>query len=48
MPPLSELTQPAWSAARKVGMLTLRGYLVIAAVLLVVKVVELALGHWPA
>jgi len=45
MPPLSELTPPVWSAARKVGMLTLRGYLLIAAAMMVVKVVELALGH---
>jgi Mn2+/Fe2+ NRAMP family transporter len=45
MPPLVELTPPVWSAARKVGMLTLRFYLLIAAALMVVKVVELALGH---
>jgi len=44
MPPLAELTTPAWSTARKVGMLTLRGYLVIATVLLVVKVVQLVQG----
>jgi hypothetical protein len=45
MPPLAELTPPVWSVARKVGMLTLRGYLLIAAALMVVKVVELAIGH---
>ncbi|HYB01727.1 MAG TPA: hypothetical protein VED37_16025 [Ktedonobacteraceae bacterium] len=45
MPPLAELTKPVWSATRKIGMLTLRLYLVIAVVLLVVKVVQLALGH---
>jgi hypothetical protein len=45
MPPLAELTPPAWSAARKVGMLTLRRYLFIAARLVVVKVIELAVGH---
>jgi NRAMP (natural resistance-associated macrophage protein)-like metal ion transporter len=45
MPPLAELTRPAWSVARKVGMFTLRGYLVIAVILLVVKTVQLATGH---
>jgi Mn2+/Fe2+ NRAMP family transporter len=45
MPPLAELTPPAWSAARKFGLLTLRLYLFIAAGLLVVKVIELAVGH---
>jgi hypothetical protein len=45
MPPLGELAPPAWSASRKVGMLILRGYLLIAAALMVVKVVEIALGH---
>ena len=44
MPPLAELTTPAWSTARKVGMLTLRGYLAIATVLLVVKVIQLIQG----
>jgi hypothetical protein len=31
--------------SRKMGMLALRGYLLVAAVLLVVKVVQLALGQ---
>jgi len=43
MPPLPELPRPAWSTSRKVGLLALRGYLVLAAVLLLVKVVQLAL-----
>jgi hypothetical protein len=34
-----------WSTSRKAGMLALRGYLLVAAVLLVVKVVQLALGQ---
>jgi hypothetical protein len=44
-PPVAELKPPVWSAARKVGMLTLRAYLLIAAALMVVKIVELALRH---
>ncbi|HEX9038491.1 MAG TPA: NRAMP family divalent metal transporter [Ktedonobacterales bacterium] len=44
-PPLAELAPPVWSAARRIGLLVLRGYLLISAALLVVKVVELALGH---
>ncbi len=45
MPPLAELTMPARTAARDIGLMVLRGYLIIAAVLVVVKFVELALGH---
>jgi NRAMP (natural resistance-associated macrophage protein)-like metal ion transporter len=44
MPPLVELPKPEWSMTRKVGMLTLRVYLVLAALLMAVKVVQLALG----
>jgi Mn2+/Fe2+ NRAMP family transporter len=45
MPPIALLQRPAWSPARKVGILALRGYLLIAVLLLIVKAVELALGH---
>jgi NRAMP (natural resistance-associated macrophage protein)-like metal ion transporter len=46
MPPLVELPKPEWSMARKVGMITLRGYLLLAVVMMVVKVVLLAItGH---
>jgi len=45
MPPLDTLPKPVWSTTRKIGMLTLRGYLVIAALLMIVKIVELAIGH---
>jgi Mn2+/Fe2+ NRAMP family transporter len=45
MPPLKEIPRPTWSLTRWVGMVTLRAYLIVAMVLLVVKVVELALGH---
>jgi NRAMP (natural resistance-associated macrophage protein)-like metal ion transporter len=43
MPPLALLERPAWSPGRRAGMLLLRGYLVVAVVLLVVKTVQL--GH---
>jgi NRAMP (natural resistance-associated macrophage protein)-like metal ion transporter len=42
MPPLALLERPAWSAGRRTGMLLLRGYLLVAMVLLVVKTVQLA------
>jgi hypothetical protein len=43
MPPLALLERPRWSPGRKAGMLVLRGYLVVAVLLLVVKTVQL--GH---
>jgi uncharacterized membrane protein len=45
MPPLAELTRPTWSLTRKIGMFTLRAYLFIAVILLVVKTFQLAVGH---
>ena len=41
MPPLALLERPVWSPGRKAGMLMLRGYLVLAVILLVVKTVQL-------
>jgi hypothetical protein len=43
MPALALLERPAWSPGRKFGMLAMRGYLVIAVILLIVKAIELAL-----
>jgi NRAMP (natural resistance-associated macrophage protein)-like metal ion transporter len=45
MPPLAELGAPVVSRARKLGLTALRGYLAIAMVLVVVKVVFMAIGH---
>lgn len=45
MPPLQDLPKAMPSRASAVGMLTLRGYLVVAVLLLVVKAVEITLGH---
>jgi len=45
MPPLESLARPAWSPGRKLGLLTLRLYLVIAVSLVIVKIVQLSLAH---
>ncbi len=42
MPPLATLSRPTMSLQRKIGLGALRGYLVIALVLVVVKVIEVA------
>ena len=42
MPPLTMLERPTMSRQRKIGMLTLRGYLLFAFALVIVKVVEVA------
>jgi hypothetical protein len=41
MPPLTLLAPVRWSAGTKLGMVALRGYLVVSAILLVVKAIEL-------
>jgi Mn2+/Fe2+ NRAMP family transporter len=45
MPQLTLLDRPVWSRGRLVGMYALRGYLVVAVLLLIVKAVELGLGR---
>jgi len=45
MPPLALLRRPAWSPARRLGMLVLRCYLVGAVALVIVKIVQLAVAH---
>jgi Mn2+/Fe2+ NRAMP family transporter len=45
MPPLSELSAPVVSGTRKLGLTVLRAYLFASMILVVVKVVETALGH---
>ena len=44
MPPLALLEPVTWSLGTKLGMLALRGYLVVGAVLLIVKAVQLGGG----
>ncbi len=43
-PPLALLEPVTWSAGTKLGMLALRGYLVVGAILLIVKAVQLGGG----
>jgi NRAMP (natural resistance-associated macrophage protein)-like metal ion transporter len=45
MPPLTTLTRPVMSTTRKIGMGALRTYLFIAMVLVVIKIVQVALGR---
>jgi hypothetical protein len=45
MPPLSELPTPVIRGARRLGLLGLRGYLALAMIMVIVKIVETALGH---
>ncbi|MDT5333248.1 MAG: hypothetical protein QOF31_4545 [Mycobacterium sp.] len=44
MPPLTLLQPVTWSAGTRFGMLALRGYLIVSAVLLVVKAIQLSRG----
>jgi NRAMP (natural resistance-associated macrophage protein)-like metal ion transporter len=44
MPPLATLTRPAMSTGRRLGLTMLRSYLVIAAGMVVVRIVQLAAG----
>jgi Mn2+/Fe2+ NRAMP family transporter len=44
-PGLATLTRPAMSTGRRAGLLTLRAYLLMAFVLVVVKIVEIGLGN---
>jgi NRAMP (natural resistance-associated macrophage protein)-like metal ion transporter len=45
MPPLALLQRPVMSAGRKIGMSALRLYLGVAMILVVIRIVQLALGH---
>ena len=45
MPPLAFLGRPVWSRGRLVAMWALRGYLIVAVVLLVVRAVQIGTGH---
>jgi len=45
MPPLAFLGRPVWSRGRLVGMWALRGYLIVAVLLLAVRAVQIGTGH---
>lgn len=45
MPSLALLEKPAWSPIRKIGMYTLRAYIVLAVIMLLVRTIQLGLGH---
>jgi NRAMP (natural resistance-associated macrophage protein)-like metal ion transporter len=44
MPPIALLSRPEWSTSKKIAMLTLRGYLLVSVILLIVKAVQLGGG----
>jgi hypothetical protein len=43
MPALHLLAKPVMSTQRKIGLMTLRGYLIVAFALVVVKIVQVAI-----
>ncbi|WP_116209709.1 NRAMP family divalent metal transporter [Streptomyces olivoreticuli] len=45
MPPLDQLPKPVISTGRKVGLTALRTYLLVAMILVIVRIAQLALGH---
>jgi hypothetical protein len=45
MPPLNMLSKPIMSTGRKIGLTVLRSYLAIAMILVIVRIVQLAIGH---
>jgi hypothetical protein len=45
MPALALLQKPRWSLGRRITMLAMQAYLGVAVLLLVVKAVQIALGH---
>jgi hypothetical protein len=42
MPPINTLAKPVMSTQRKIGLMTLRGYLIVAFALVVVKIIAVA------
>jgi len=44
MPPIALMSKPVMSAGSRTGLTVLRGYLLVASALVVVKVVQLAMG----
>ena len=44
-PPIDTLQPPVMSMARKIGLLSLRGYIVFAVVIMVIKLVQFTTAH---
>jgi Mn2+/Fe2+ NRAMP family transporter len=45
MPPLNMLSEPIMSTGRKAGLGVMRGYLAIAMILVIVRIIQMAVGH---
>jgi Mn2+/Fe2+ NRAMP family transporter len=45
MPPLNMVSKPVMSTGRKIGLAALRSYLAIAMILVILKIVQVAIGH---
>jgi len=45
MPPLNVLSKPVMSAGRKVALAVLGSYMAIAMVLVIVRIIQMAIGH---
>jgi hypothetical protein len=45
MPPIALLTRPVPSRGRRIGMTAMGGYILVAMLMLLVKAVELGVGH---
>jgi len=45
MPPLTMLSKPAMSAGRKIALAVLGSYMVIAMVMVIVRTIQMAVGH---
>ena len=45
MPPLNMLTKPVMSAGRKVALAVLGSYMMIAMVMVIVRIIQMALAH---
>ena len=45
MPPIAMLTRPQLSTGRRIGLTVLRTYLLVAMIMVIIRIVQLALGH---
>ena len=45
MPPITMLTRPQLSTGRRIGLTVLRSYLLVAMIMVIIRIVQLAIGH---